>query len=89
MSDKYIFIIEATISLSIEVEAASLTEAVEKAKNSPTMSFCHQCAKGEEGCWSTSGELDTDPSSATLVDFHTEEDPATFENAVAIWTKEL
>jgi hypothetical protein len=64
---KYGFVIEATISMGIDVEADSLEAAIEKAKGAGVMSLCHQCARGEEGVWNTSGELDCgDPGAAVL-----------------------
>ncbi len=47
-----------TISVDIEVEASSPSEARRVAREAPMQTFCHQCADGEEGAWSTSGELD-------------------------------
>lgn len=47
-----------TISVHIDVEADSPAEARNKAREAGNMSLCHQCAKGEEGAWSTNGELD-------------------------------
>lgn len=47
-----------TISVSVEVEAPSPTKARTLARAAPMQSLCHQCATGEDGAWSTSGELD-------------------------------
>jgi hypothetical protein len=63
----YTFVIEATISMSVEVEASSLLDAAKQAQNASVMSLCHQCARGDDGAWNTSGELDCDPSSSTVV----------------------
>jgi hypothetical protein len=49
-----------TISMHVDVVASSPEEAIEKAKESPVMSLCHQCSSGEEGAWNTSGEFDSD-----------------------------
>lgn len=49
---------EMTISVYVEVNAASENEAKRIARQAPIMSLCHQCAQGEDDSWSTSGELD-------------------------------
>lgn len=63
---KYSFQVVAGISMHVEVEAASLEEAVEKAQSAGVISLCHQCAGSHHGEWSTSGELDCDPAACTL-----------------------
>lgn len=50
-----------TISVHVDVEAKNATEARRIAESAGIMSLCHQCASGEEGAWSTSGELDSEP----------------------------
>lgn len=65
---KYTFVVDAVISLHVDVEAASLEEATGLAKEAPIMSLCHQCSEGERGEWNTSGELDTDPTAASLAE---------------------
>lgn len=67
MTKKYTFVIEATISMNIEVSADSLLDAAKKAQSASVMSLCHQCAQGENGSWNTSGELDCDPSGSPVV----------------------
>ena len=64
---KYSFSVEMMISMSIDVEAKSIEEAIKKAESAPVMSLCHQCARGDDGEWRTSGELDGDPSSSRMV----------------------
>jgi len=49
-----------TISVYVDVDAANEQEALRKAAEAPIQSLCHQCANGEDGCWSTGGELDGD-----------------------------
>lgn len=68
MKMKVLFTVEARISLNVTVEADTLDEAIERAKEAPVMHLCHQCAEGYVEKWSTSGDLDCDPSSARLVD---------------------
>lgn len=64
----YAFVIEATISLGVEVEAESLQAAVEKAQSADFATFCHQCSGGKPGQWGTS-ELDCGPTNeCNLVD---------------------
>jgi len=67
---KYCFVVAATITLGVEVEADDLESAVEQAQNCGVMSLCHHCAGHHDGEWSTSGELDCDPASSELVDLH-------------------
>ena len=56
---KYTFVTNAVVSLSIDVEAGSLEEAIDLAAEAPIMSLCHQCCGGADpGEWGT--ELDTD-----------------------------
>lgn len=46
------------ISVSVIVEASSPSAARELARDAPMQSLCNLCANGEDGSWSTSGELD-------------------------------
>ena len=62
----YRLVTEITISMSVEVQAASLDAAMEKASEAPVQGFCHQCVRGEPECWNTSGELDGDPNAGPL-----------------------
>jgi hypothetical protein len=80
---EHTFVINATITLSVTVEARTLAEAVKLAQESGVMSLCHQCAEGEKGAWSTSGELDYgDPSDCVLVGYH---GPGSEKAAVKKW----
>lgn len=63
----YTFVVNATISLHVDVKADTLEEAEQKAQEAAVMGLCHQCAHGEKGAWNTSGELDTDPATSELV----------------------
>jgi hypothetical protein len=47
-----------TISVRVEVEANSPAKACMIARGAPMQSLCSQCSHGEDGAWSTSGELD-------------------------------
>lgn len=67
-SAEYTFVVAAEITLNVTVSAASLEDAVDKAKAASVMSLCHQCSRGEDDEWSTSGELDTTPAEAELVE---------------------
>lgn len=69
---RYCFVVEMPISMHIEVDAKDLGQAVALAQSAPIMGLCHQCASGEGGEWSTSGELDGDPGSCLLVDCYSE-----------------
>jgi hypothetical protein len=83
---KYGFLIEATISMGIDVEADSLEEAIEQAQKASVMSLCHQCAHGEEGAWNTSGELDCgDPGTAVLVAVYCDGEEVDLEVARKGW----
>lgn len=59
---KYMVTGEITISVHIDVEADSEEAARNIAKKSGNMSLCGACSYGEEGAWSTSGELDGEVS---------------------------
>lgn len=63
----YAFVVEAVISMNIDVEAESLEEAIKKAQAASSMSLCHQCAGNHDGEWCTSGELDCEPTMSKLV----------------------
>lgn len=63
---KYFVTGEVTISAHIEVEATSEEEAREIASKAGNMSFCYSCARGEEGVWSTCGELDGEVTITTV-----------------------
>lgn len=84
---EYSFQIEGTISMHVTVNAPTLEEATRIAAESSVVSLCHHCASGATGEWSTSGELDCDPSSSPLVDVTVDgkSDPAAFEIAKAAW----
>lgn len=51
-----------TISMFVDVEAATAEEARELATDKGVMSLCHSCANASHGEWSTSGELDGEPA---------------------------
>jgi hypothetical protein len=70
---RYSFQVEAVISMNVEVDADSFEDAVEMAQGAPVMSLCWQCARGDKGCWNTSGELDADPAEAKLVSVITDD----------------
>ena len=83
---KYVFVVEATISMSVDVEADSLEAAIEEAQVAGVMSLCHQCARGEENAWNTSGELDIgDPGSAVLAAVYCDNEELDLEVARKGW----
>ena len=67
MKKKYTLVVDAIISLHVDVEATDLDAAIALACGASVMSLCHQCARNQPGEWSTSGELDCDPSGMNLV----------------------
>lgn len=71
---KYTFVVCSGISLHVDVEAKSLAEAMKLAQDSPIQGLCHQCARGDDGEWSTSGELDCDPASGELVSVYIDDE---------------
>ena len=87
---KFTFVVEATISLGIEVEADNQAEAIKKAKNSSVRSLCYQCSKSKPGEWSTSGELDCDPASSELVEAWEEGNVKTipFAKTFSLWNED-
>lgn len=65
---KWGFVVNATITLGVEVVAKTLKEAIEKAQSADVKTLCHQCASSHPGEWGTSGELDCgEPSDCVLV----------------------
>lgn len=80
----YTFIVEATISMHVDVSAPDLATAVKKAQHAATMSLCHQCAASQRGEWSTSGELDAEPTLSPLVDAYV--DGESIDLATIPWT---
>lgn len=65
---EYRFVVVVGITLLVDVFATSLEDAVQKAQRASVQSLCHQCARGDEGEWRTSGEIDCDPSMCELVE---------------------
>lgn len=64
---KYLVSSQVTVSCQVVVEADSPEEAKEKALELPMQSFCHSCSSPKEDEWSSSGELDGEPSQICLV----------------------
>lgn len=60
-----------TISVHVEVDAENEAEARAKANECPMLQLCHGCAIGDDGVWSTSGELDGEPSIETVREIKT------------------
>lgn len=58
---KYIVTGVVTISVQVELDADSEAQAREKADDAPMQQLCNYCASGEDGTWSTGGELDGTP----------------------------
>jgi hypothetical protein len=82
----YGFVIEATISMGIDVEADSLEAAIAEAQEASVMSLCHQCARGEKGAWNTSRELDCgDPGAAVLAAVYCDGEEVDLEVARKGW----
>lgn len=71
---EFSFQVEGVISLHVTVRAKTVDEALEKAQRASVMSLCHKCARSEPGEWCTSGELDCDPVTCSLVDVTVEGD---------------
>lgn len=88
MSRKFVFIVEATITMCIEVTADSLESAIKLAKDSPVVDLCHRCTKNKHDEWSPTGGLDCDPTDSTLTDMfvdNSEPEPGEFEAAQEKW----
>lgn len=51
-----------TISVTVKVEADSEEEARQKANDASMQEFCYSCSRGDDDVWSTSGELDGEPT---------------------------
>lgn len=82
---KYAFVIEAVISMSVDVDAESLEEATEMAHEAPVMSLCWQCSRGEPGEWRTSGELDCIPVESKLVGVYAGDDGEELDVSEVPW----
>ena len=85
---RYTFTVHATISLLVTVEADSLAEAVDKARDCPTLDLCHQCGRGQDGTWNTTGELDCDPAGSELTSIAVDDDEiprSTFKRVAKKW----
>lgn len=59
---RYAVAATVTISVHVEVDAENEIEARAKANECPMQRLCGHCSVGEDGAWSTSGELDGEPS---------------------------
>jgi len=55
-----------TISVHVEVEAKSKAAARILATEMPMQQLCNHCADGDDGSWSTGGELDGEPRIETV-----------------------
>lgn len=85
----YAFVVNTTISMSTEVTADSLPEAIAEAKGRAVMSLCRQCSNAPANEWSASGELDGEPADGNLVDFFIDEKPVPpddFDAFAALWS---
>lgn len=85
---KYLFTASVPITVTLEVEAASILEAMDVAREAPMQKLCHQCSSVHEGKWSAS-ELDSDPEASELVDLHVDgERPDNYVEVAAAWACE-
>lgn len=85
MSEKtYRFVVAGTISMHVDVKALTLEEAVEKAKGSSTMTFCHMCSRVEEEEWGAA-DLDCDPAASPLLEAFVDGDEIDLEEAKKAW----
>ena len=65
---KFSFVVSTSISMSTDVEADTLEQAIEEAKSRGPVGLCHQCSRGEpDEEWITSGEFDCDPGAGDLL----------------------
>lgn len=82
---KFQFVAEATITIGIEVEAASLLEAMGRAREAGVQKLCHHCTTSREGTWSVDG----DPKATVLVDLLVDgETQENFGEIAAAWAGE-
>ncbi len=85
MSEKtFRLVVAGTISMHVEVKALTLEEAVEKAKGSSTMTFCHMCSRVEEEEWGAA-ELDCDPAASPLLEAFVDDKEIDPEEAKKAW----
>jgi hypothetical protein len=80
---EFSFVVQATISLGIQVEADTLAEAIEKAKEANVGTIHRESDRPDE--WHTSGEIDcAPPGDCWLVDAHR----CDFQEAEKLWKGE-
>lgn len=53
---------QVTISCYVDIAAETEERAKRLAVDAPMQTFCNSCASGDDGAWSTSGELDGTPT---------------------------
>lgn len=83
---RYSFAIAATITLTTDVEADSLEEAIEEAQSRGTQSLCHQCSVGDcDVEWSLTGKIDCDPASQPLADVTCDNEEIDMDEARQVW----
>ena len=73
MMARYAFVVETGISMSIELDADSLEDAVKQAQEASVRSLCSQCSSADDGQWGTS-EFDCEPSMGKLVDAYVDDE---------------
>lgn len=79
---KFFFVVKATVSFGVEVEADTIDDAIAMAKDADTMTLCHHCTSQRKGTWAT--ELDCNAQEGVLVDVHTD-CPVNFDDVVEKW----
>jgi hypothetical protein len=82
---KYTFAVEMPITMSVDIEADTLEEAVEQAKAAHVIRLCNQCSDTREGEWSTTGELDGDPQSCAINEAWKDDKPQDLEELQDLW----
>lgn len=66
---KYQFTVESIITMTTEVEAENLEDAIQIVQDRDVQTLCHQCSRPDyEKEWRCSGDLDTDPICSPLVE---------------------
>lgn len=82
---EYRFVVNATITLSVTVEADSLEAAVAEAQSQGTQSLCFQCASHRGDEWHTTGELDCDPAGSPVVEVFCDGEEIDIDAVKALW----
>jgi hypothetical protein len=64
---KYTIVVDTRVTMHLEVEAESLEDAIDKAKDLGSSQICSRCSHGEEGEW-VPGSFEEYPGDSPIVE---------------------